>query len=58
MGKGEGRDELGDWNGHIYTTIYKIKDVPGGSVVKKLPANVGDTGSVPGTGRSHMPQSD
>ena len=30
---------------------------PGGSVVKNLPANVGDTGSSPGPGRSHMPQS-
>ena len=26
---------------------------PGGSVVKSLPANAGDTGSVPGLGRSH-----
>ena len=25
---------------------------PGGSVVKSLPANAGDTGSVPGSGRS------
>ena len=25
---------------------------PGGSVVKNLPANAGDTGSVPGSGRS------
>ena len=25
---------------------------PGGSVVKKLPANAGDVGSVPGLGRS------
>ena len=30
---------------------------PGGSVVKHLPANAGDTGSSPGPGRSHMPQS-
>ena len=27
---------------------------PGGSVVKNLPANVGDTGSIPGLGRSHL----
>ena len=26
---------------------------PGGSVVKNLPANAGDTGSIPGLGRSH-----
>ena len=27
-------------------------DFPGGSVVKNPPANVGDVGSVPGSGRS------
>ena len=27
-------------------------DFPGGSVVKKLPANVGDAGLIPGSGRS------
>ena len=26
-------------------------DFPGGPVVKNLPANVGDTGSIPGPGR-------
>ena len=30
---------------------------PGGTVVKNLPANAGDTGSRPGPGRSHMLQS-
>ena len=30
-------------------------DFPGGPVVKNLPANVGDTGSIPGPGRSHTP---
>ena len=30
---------------------------PGGAVVESLPANAGDTGSRPGLGRSHMPQS-
>ena len=29
----------------------------GGSAVKNPPANVGDTGSVPGLGRSHNPWS-
>ena len=29
-------------------------DFPGGAVVKNLPANAGDTGSIPGLGRSHM----
>ena len=56
----------------IYTTIWmslKImineksqinlitRDFPGGTVVKNLPANAGDTGSSPGPGRSHMPWS-
>ena len=27
-----------------------------GSVVKTLPANVGDMGLIPGPGRSHMPR--
>ena len=30
-------------------------DFPGGLVIKNLPANAGDTGSIPGPGRSHMP---
>ena len=30
---------------------------PGGAVVENLPANAGDTGSCPGLGRFHMPQS-
>ena len=34
-----------------------IWDFPGGAVVKNLPANAGDTGSIPGPGRSHMPWS-
>ena len=36
---------------------YIDGDFPGGAVVKNLPANAGDTGSSPGPGRSHMPQS-
>ena len=30
---------------------------PGGAVVESLPANVGDTGSSPGLGGSHVPRS-
>ena len=30
---------------------------PGGAVVENPPANAGDTGSIPGPGRSHMLQS-
>ena len=29
-----------------------MQGFPGGSVVKKLPANAGDAGSIPGSGRS------
>ena len=32
-------------------------DLPGGAVVKNLPASSGDTASIPGPGRSHMPWS-
>ena len=34
-----------------------MRGFPGGTVVENLPANAGDTGSSPGLGRSHMPQS-
>ena len=37
--------------------INPSRDFPGGTVVKSLPANTGDTGSIPGPGRSHMRQS-
>ena len=32
----------------------KLSDFPGGSVVKNLPANAGDTGSILGQGRAHI----
>ena len=35
-----------------YKTIRQ--DFAGGAVVKNLPAKAGDTGSIPGPGRSHM----
>ena len=43
----------------MFLTFWKLYfwDFPGGSVVKNLPANAGDTGSIPGPGRSHMPRS-
>ena len=31
----------------------KARDSPGGPVVKNPPCNAGDTGSIPGSGRSH-----
>ena len=41
----------------IFSYIYALYvsvlwDFPGGSVVKNPPANSGDTGSIPGSGRS------
>ena len=41
--------------GYILKTY--LSDFPGGTVVKNLPANAGDTGSSPGLGISHMPRS-
>ena len=35
---------------------FTLRDLPGGPVVKNLPANAGDTGLTPGPGRSHMPR--
>ena len=35
----------------------RIEGFPVGSVVKNLPANAGDTGSILDPGRSHMPWS-
>ena len=37
---------------------YIALGFPVGTVVENLPANAGDTGSSPGLGRSHIPQSD
>ena len=47
---------------NIYWTPNVLKftgnwGFPGGAVVKSPPANAGDTGSSPGPGISHMPQS-
>ena len=33
-----------------------MRDFLGGTVVKNLLANAGDTGLIPGPGRSHMPR--
>ena len=38
-------------------TKWLFQGFPGGSVVKNPPASAGDTGSIPGPGRSHMPWS-
>ena len=34
--------------------VSMLKDFPGGPVVKNLPVNAGDMGSIPGPGRSSM----
>ena len=34
------------------SVVLKTMDLPSGSAVKNLPANTGDTGMVPGLGRS------
>ena len=36
-------------------SFRKSPDIPGGPVMKNPPANAGDTGSIPGLRRSHMP---
>ena len=44
----------------IWLAVFKNKmtrGFPGGAVVENLPASAGDTGSGPGPGRSHVPQS-
>ena len=37
--------------------LKTFRDFPGGAVVKNPPAKAGDTGLIPGPGRSHMLQS-
>ena len=34
--------------------LKQFRDVPGGLVVKNLPANAEDMGSIPGLGRFHV----
>ena len=42
---------------HAATKKSTCWGFPGGAVVESLPADAGDTGSSPGLGGSHMPQS-
>ena len=37
---------------YVCVSIYVCGGFPGSSVVKNLPANAGDPGSIPGSGRS------
>ena len=45
----------------LYWVVITVKrealGFPGGALVKNPPANAGDTDSIPGPGRSHMPRS-
>ena len=43
-------------NGTGIPQKMKHRDFPGGPVVKNLPAKVADMGSIPGLGRTHIPQ--
>ena len=49
-------DEIDNLNSPITNLKIQFVGFPGGPVVKNLPANAGDTGSIPDPGRSHMPQ--
>ena len=41
---------------YLFTVLKKL-DFPGGTVDKNPSANKGDTGSIPGPGSFHTPQS-
>ena len=52
-------DSIPGWGTKISHGVAKKRKqwgFPGGSLVKNLLANAGDTGSILGLGRSHMPQ--
>ena len=44
----------------VYLQVIGLRiifsDIPGGPGVKNLPANAGDTGSISGLGKVHLPQ--
>ncbi|KAJ8798419.1 hypothetical protein J1605_001544 [Eschrichtius robustus] len=51
------REQLGLSPPVPLSSKLKPQGFPGGAVAENLPAGAGDTGSSPGLGRSHMPQS-
>ena len=57
LGQNINPQEKGALGQHRGTYQESLQGFPGGAVVENLPANAGDTGSSPGLGRSHMPQS-
>ena len=52
-------EDNNEFNVNIITSdkLTELWSFPGGSVVKNPPVNAGDTGSIPGLGRSHISQS-
>ena len=44
----------GQWRAWSFVLKTETWNFPGGSGVKNLPCNAGDTGLIPGLGRSHM----
>ena len=48
-------DQLGKTKGIFHLKVEVNRGFPGGSIVKNLPTNAGDMGSIPGSGRFHMP---
>ena len=56
--KQENNYDIQKWKMCTSSALKNIRQgFPGGAVVENLPADAGDTGSSPGPGRSHMPQS-
>ena len=51
-------DLSGSWNRGLncVLSIFKCRGLPGGPVVSNPPVNAGNTGSIPGLGRYHMPR--
>ena len=43
-------------DGSLLILQDSVPSFPGGSVVKNLPVSAGDMGSIPDSGRSHMPR--
>ena len=50
-------DEFPDLSRAVSSVKKILQDFPGGPVVKNPPASARDTGSIPGLGEFHLPQS-
>ena len=51
-GEGPGRDGAEGWAEQMEAKTHRMGGSPGGSGVKNLPANTGDSSVIPGSGRS------